>query len=46
MFQVPESSQRIDQRPEPITVDAGSHGIDAEIASKQIGKEGGRLNLR
>jgi hypothetical protein len=46
ILQVPESSQRIDERSKPMTVDAGSHGIDTEIASKQICKEWGRLNLR
>jgi hypothetical protein len=29
-----------------MTVDAGSHGIDAEISPKQIGKQWRRLNLR
>jgi hypothetical protein len=29
-----------------MTVDAGSHSIDAEIPSKQIGEQWGGLNLR
>jgi len=40
-----KSSKGIDQRAEPMAIDTGCHGVDAEVAPSKIGRERGRANL-